>query len=614
MRRLAALEPERVDDMLHDFLHRPQFGAHEHIGVAVKGFAFGQQLTDFRERVGCLEQGTVRLMVDPLPNGLRRRPKANDQCVSFQAGQAFFTAHQSATGGDDRSVEVLEILHHGPLVFAEPRLAFLGEDGGNGFASPRLDEFVGIDEAEVQLRGHELSDGGLARPHEADQSQVVDVARGAHHFDLLSGVFHEYGQVRGKGFSAQARRERRAYPTVDPNVPENARDVFPVLILILILISAINYFRVGADVPVLSGRNLFSDQFPPTAEVLKSVIRFCREAIDNDETAVLLGYSLGKSQELLRGLADAGLPITLHESVFKLAQIYERLGQTFPRYGKFKGRPVAGHVLICPPLSNLLAVLRRMGRVRTAVLTGWAVDPNCRFRYQTDAAFPLSDHADFTDLVEFVKRVAPRRVFTLHGFAADFAQTLRELGFDARALSEEEQLALPLEGSSFSVQAPSPREARTGRRLGRGVSELGQQPSSPRPSPPLVGGEGEVESLRRGLNSMAVPGPLPASQGEGVQRPSSGETLNPTVVESATGSDLSIPQHGFLRFAETCRAIGAAGGKLEKVRLLADYLRTLEGKPLAWVCHRSVQKGPPWVEIGPFWWSKIPHLGFSLVV
>jgi DNA ligase 1 len=39
----------------------------------------------------------------------------------------------------------------------------------------------------------------------------------------------------------------------------------------------------------------------------------------------------------------------------------------------------------------------------------------------------------------------------------------------------------------------------------------------------------------------------------------------------------------FLRFAETCRAIGAVGGKLEKVRLLADYLRTLEDEPLAWV-------------------------------
>lgn len=52
--------------------------------------------------------------------------------------------------------------------------------------------------------------------------------------------------------------------------------------------------------------------FPPTQEVLKSVLRFCREALDNDETPVLLGYSLGKSQELLCSLGQAGLPLMLH--------------------------------------------------------------------------------------------------------------------------------------------------------------------------------------------------------------------------------------------------------------------------------------------------------------
>jgi DNA ligase 1 len=40
--------------------------------------------------------------------------------------------------------------------------------------------------------------------------------------------------------------------------------------------------------------------------------------------------------------------------------------------------------------------------------------------------------------------VQPGKVFTLHGFAADFAQCLRELGFDAEALSEQEQMALAL--------------------------------------------------------------------------------------------------------------------------------------------------------------------------
>jgi DNA ligase-1 len=46
--------------------------------------------------------------------------------------------------------------------------------------------------------------------------------------------------------------------------------------------------------------------FPPTEEVIRGIVRFCREALENDETPVLLGYSLGKSQEMLSSLAEAG--------------------------------------------------------------------------------------------------------------------------------------------------------------------------------------------------------------------------------------------------------------------------------------------------------------------
>jgi DNA ligase-1 len=185
-------------------------------------------------------------------------------------------------------------------------------------------------------------------------------------------------------------------------------------------------------------------RFPPTAEVIQGIIRFCREALDNDETPVLLGYSLGKSQEILCGLGEAGLPLMLHGTVHKLTRIYENFGQCFPPYEKYEAGAARGKVLLCPPNVSGSAMLRNLGKVRVAVLTGWAVDPNCRFRYQAHAAFPLSDHADFPDLIELVKQVQPKKVFTLHGFAADFAQTLRDLGFEAQALSEEDQLALPL--------------------------------------------------------------------------------------------------------------------------------------------------------------------------
>ncbi|MFZ9747160.1 MAG: ATP-dependent DNA ligase, partial [Opitutaceae bacterium] len=93
---------------------------------------------------------------------------------------------------------------------------------------------------------------------------------------------------------------------------------------------------------------------------------------------------------------------------------------------------------------------------RTAVVTGWALDPGAIHRHQCDAAFPLSDHADFNDLLRFVEQVNPRRVYTLHGFARDFAATLRERGIEAWALSEENQLDL---GLGTVASPPSTRVA-----------------------------------------------------------------------------------------------------------------------------------------------------------
>jgi DNA ligase-1 len=256
--------------------------------------------------------------------------------------------------------------------------------------------------------------------------------------------------------------------------------------------------------------------FPPTADVLQGVIRFCREALDNDETPVLLGYSLGKSQELLSSLAEANFPLMLHGTIYNLTRIYEQFGQSFPPYEKYEAGTARGKVLLCPPNVINSAMLRNLGKTRTAILTGWAVDPNCRFRYQCDASFPLSDHADFPDLVEMVKRVQPKIVYTLHGFAADFARTLRELGFEARALSEDEQLVFGLECN------PSPKPSR--RNPG---SNTGQVSGG---SPALLAQQPRYEEAR----------------------------------------------HGFIRFAEACSRIAADSRKLEKVRLLAEYLHGLE--------------------------------------
>ncbi|HVU24396.1 MAG TPA: MBL fold metallo-hydrolase [Opitutus sp.] len=190
--------------------------------------------------------------------------------------------------------------------------------------------------------------------------------------------------------------------------------------------------------------------FPPTDEILRDITSFCHETLAAGGTPVLFGYSLGKSQELLSGLAAAQLPVMLHPRTFDLTKVYENLGLVFPPHREFAATALRGHVVICPPQSRQSAFLREIPQARTAMITGWAIDRGATYRYGCDAAFPLSDHADFPDLLRFVELVRPQRVLTLHGFAADFARTLRARGVDAWAVSEDNQLDLRLEPDARS--------------------------------------------------------------------------------------------------------------------------------------------------------------------
>jgi len=265
-------------------------------------------------------------------------------------------------------------------------------------------------------------------------------------------------------------------------------------------------------------------EFPPTDHVLAEIAAFCHACIDEGETPVLFGYSLGKSQELLCGLTEAKLPVMLHPQTLRLTRIYETLGIAFPPYREFNHAELAGHVVICPPQSNASAFLKRIPGRRTAVVTGWAMDPGAIYRYQCDAAFPLSDHADYPDLLRFVEAVKPQRVLTLHGFAQEFALTLRDRGIEAWAIGEDNQLEL-----AVTV---------------RGTGRLRRRESAHDPD---VAQQAEASEAKAGGASAGLlpPGSEPAEL------------------------------HGFGRFAAMADQVKGRPKKLEKIELLRAYLAEL---------------------------------------
>ncbi len=127
-------------------------------------------------------------------------------------------------------------------------------------------------------------------------------------------------------------------------------------------------------------------------------------------------------------------------------------------------------------------------------------------------AFPLSDHADYNDLLHYVEVVRPVRVLTLHGFAQEFARDLRGRGIEAWALTGDNQLEFPISVS------------------GTPTTNLSREPDA-------------------------------------------------------------MEETGFNRFCRICEAVRESTGKLEKIRRLADYLRSLDEMelPLAavWLTGRA---------------------------
>jgi DNA ligase-1 len=113
--------------------------------------------------------------------------------------------------------------------------------------------------------------------------------------------------------------------------------------------------------------------------------------------------------------------------------------------------------------------------------------------------------------------VRPRRVFTLHGFAAEFARDLRERGIEAWALTEENQMELSL-GSAGML--------------------------------PEASGKTRGEVVRQNAGQSGQHARAPQSESE------------------------------FFAFADVGERINVTAAKLQKVRLLADYLRTLDQEQL----------------------------------
>jgi putative mRNA 3-end processing factor len=206
-----------------------------------------------------------------------------------------------------------------------------------------------------------------------------------------------------------------------------------------------------ADVLVMEstyGQPFF--RFPPWETVAAELVERVEDAFRAGRQPIVLGYSLGKGQEITRLLTDAGFNVTLHGAVHSMSEIHRRLGVELGTYRRYAFEDFHGPralelrergVLVAPPNCARAGFCTRFDNPCRIVMTGWAMLKNAIYRYGVEHALPLSDHADFDELMELIERVRPKKIYSHHGYR-EFADILRATGFDAELARPDEQLSL----------------------------------------------------------------------------------------------------------------------------------------------------------------------------
>lgn len=153
------------------------------------------------------------------------------------------------------------------------------------------------------------------------------------------------------------------------------------------------------------------------------------------KTSVLAGYTLGKSQRLLKNIDHAIGPVFTHGAVDVVNEVLRGQGIDLPDAPRLTSavppEDLRRALILCPPSAVGSPWIRRFFPYSLGLASGWMKLRGTRRRRGADRGFVLSDHADWNDLNKAVNATGAEKIFVTHGYAEIFAQWLRGNGLEA---------------------------------------------------------------------------------------------------------------------------------------------------------------------------------------
>jgi len=181
-------------------------------------------------------------------------------------------------------------------------------------------------------------------------------------------------------------------------------------------------------------------QWSKNEYIEKQIYEWWQENAKNGNPSILFSYALGKAQRIMNMLSNhTDKAIYLHGAIYSLSELYKDMNVKMidfsPVSETVKGSSFSKELIIAPPSAIGTSWMKRFPSCKTAFASGWMEVRGNRRRRALDRGFVLSDHADWTDLVNTVAETKAKIILTTHGNSAVFAKYLREeKNVDAREL------------------------------------------------------------------------------------------------------------------------------------------------------------------------------------
>ena len=127
-----------------------------------------------------MQQRPVFIVARALQQHFRLGMKVNHCAAPAQAAAVFLPRYRAAAGSQHDARQGGHLVDNGGFAQSEPLFAFHFENGGYRYAGAFANDLIAVVKRPLQLLGQLPSQGGFARPHQADEKDIMGF--GMHRF------------------------------------------------------------------------------------------------------------------------------------------------------------------------------------------------------------------------------------------------------------------------------------------------------------------------------------------------------------------------------------------------------------------------------------------------